>query len=85
MRGLFISTAIWFVRLVGKLVSYFLAGESLVPSSDSARVIIKIVNGLKKKKRHVGQFSLLVFINVKGRFFSLTSLGFKAQLNRTPF
>lgn len=51
MRGLFISTAIWFVRLVGKLVSYFLAGESLVPSSDSARVIIKIVNGLKKKKK----------------------------------
>ena len=29
----------------------------LVPSSDSDRVIIKIVNELKK--RHVGQFSLL--------------------------
>ena len=59
MRGLFISTAIWFVRLVGKLVSvlFFWQEKLLVPSSDSDRVIIKIVNELKK--RHVGQFSLL--------------------------
>lgn len=51
---------------LANLCLIFWLEKVLVPSSDSDRVIIKIVNGLKKKKRHVGQFSLFVFINVKG-------------------